>query len=355
MTVDIAIIGAGIVGVMAAQKVLQKNPDASVLHLEQALSGSGATRFSAAFAPLFGRNDAVLDMAVKSRHDYERLRQALPTLPMHEIPSYWIANEANLAKYNKKLDQSCTEIGSDTDWQSDVMRSTGFSRSPEHTLLTHSIGSYSLPVDFLNVLIAELNRHPHYALRQCLQLTDIKEHPDGYQVTTSYVNTYQAKRVLIAMGPWFRDSPFVHAFDPMDIRLKKVMAFHIHQKPMNNARAIFYCDHDAFLLPIKQAGMWLYSYTCEEWDSKPDCNTLPINQKNLTTAKDVLQQIAPDFVSACAGGSSFCDTYTHCTTPIVQKSFVGDNMVVITGTGGSGFRLAPALAELALESFGDGF
>ncbi len=355
MTVDIAIIGAGIVGVMAAQKVLKKNPNANVLHLEQALSGSGATRFSAAFAPLFGRNESVLNMAIKSRHDYEVLKQTLPNLPMHEMPSYFIASEANLAKYNKKLDQSCTQIGSDVDWQSDIMQATGFNRGPEHTLLTHSVGSYSLPVDFLNVLIAQLNQHPNYALRQCLQLTSIEEHHEGYQITTSDGNTYQAKRVLIAIGPWFRDSPFVHAFDPMDIRLKKVMAFHIHKKPMNDARAVFYCDHDAFLLPIKQAGMWVYSYTCEQWDSKPDCNTLPINEKNLSTAKAVLQQIAPNFVSACAGGSSFCDTYTNCTTPIVQKSFVGDNMVAITGTGGSGFRLAPALAELALEKFSEGF
>jgi glycine/D-amino acid oxidase-like deaminating enzyme len=139
----------------------------------------------------------------------------------------------------------------------------------------------------------------------------------------------------------------------LEIRVKKVVAFHIHKKPPENARAIFYPDYDAFLLPVKESGNWVFSYTCDHWDVKPDANVLHVDADNRDKALAVLEKMAPNFVPYCAGGHAFCDTYSKDYIPVVAKGLQGDNLVIITGANGAGFRLAPALANNAIALFGD--
>lgn len=351
MQADIVIVGAGIMGIVAAYQVLQRQPDCNIIHIEQSLIGSGATRYSAAFAPLVGANATVLQWAKDSRQMYHQMRQDIANLPLFEQASYWISSNDNLAQMRHQLSADETTLAQQSDWHSDTLKAGGFNDQQNHSMLFHDVGSYSLPAEFLNTVLQQLEQRPNYSLRQCVKLEDISQQSGRYLITTSDGGEIQANRVLLTIGPWFKGAPWLSAFDDIDIRLKKVLAFHIHQKPPIDAKAMFFPDHEAFLLPIKAHGHWIFSYTCDEWDCLPDANALHINQDNVTKSRRILTAIAPNFVEHCAGGSEFCDSYSHDHMPIVKKAHLGDNMVAITATNGAGFRLAPALVKQALASF----
>ena len=349
MSADIAIIGAGIVGIMAAWQAHKRDPSLKILNIEQSLLGSGASRYCGAFAPMYGENEAVLTMARQSRDAYLELKQAIPTLPFYDMSSYWIIEKDHLADLGKHLHPPCTRPAEAADWDHRSLQASGFVPTDEHAMLVHSVGSYALPSVFMLEMAAAVKRNPNYTLLQSLKVDHLDHQNGEYILKTSDGSEHRAKKVIVAVGPWFPSEHWLSPSHQLDVKIKKVVAFHIHQRPHAQDRALFFEDHEAFLLPVKELGYWVFSYRCDQWDVMPDFNQLTINPDNVSKAKAILEQIAPAFVKHCQGGTAFCDAYGGGNRPIVEKGLLGENLAMVTGTAGAGFRLAPSLAIEALD------
>src|SRR5436305_1966397 len=82
--------------------------------------------------------------------------------------------------------------------------------------------------------------------------------------------------LLIGATPRLRDmSAHSHGYyaglarRPPGLRVKKVAALHIVQRPGPGVGAVLFARDDAFLLPLAHRGHWLLSYCCQEWDVAP--------------------------------------------------------------------------------------
>jgi glycine/D-amino acid oxidase-like deaminating enzyme len=159
--------------------------------------------------------------------------------------------------------------------------------------------------------------------------------------------TLAADRVLLAPGPWLHDAAFRDLVAPLGLRIKKVVALHIERRPEPGARAVYFQDDDAFLLPLAHRGHWLFSYTCTEWDVDPDALHDGLSAGHLAAAREVLRRYAPGLAADCAAGRVFCDGYSPDREPRVRALDPAGRIVLAGAANGSGYRLAPAMAAEA--------
>ena len=97
-TFDLVVVGAGIVGALAAAQAARRHPDWRVLLVDRALVGGGATRYSAALCIPFGRDEEHRGMERESDRFYRELRAELPGLPIRDLPCFVVAREGSLAE-----------------------------------------------------------------------------------------------------------------------------------------------------------------------------------------------------------------------------------------------------------------
>lgn len=102
-------------------------------------------------------------------------------------------------------------------------------------------------------------------------------------------------------------------------------------------------------MPLPRRKQWLFSFSSPEWDHKPGGENLRIASSDRELAASVLDRYLPGFMSASRGGRVFCDAYTPEGVPLVA-SYPEHPALVVAGAGsGAGFRLAPGIAERAME------
>ena len=88
------------------------------------------------------------------------------------------------------------------------------------------------------------------------------------------------------------------------------------------------------------------SFRHPEWDVHPD-QPRTIAGTNLDQVNHFLDGLLGAGLWSVSGDRVFVDTYTPDFTPIVDGCpSLGKNVTVVTGTHGSGIRLAPGIADL---------
>ncbi|MFC6986764.1 FAD-dependent oxidoreductase [Streptomyces cirratus] len=90
--VDVAVVGAGVVGCMTAREVLHQSPGTGVMVLDRDTVGSGATRRSAGLHFPRGATERVRRMTAYSQDWYQELRAARPDVPVHPLGMTVIAD-----------------------------------------------------------------------------------------------------------------------------------------------------------------------------------------------------------------------------------------------------------------------
>ena len=91
-------------------------------------------------------------------------------------------------------------------------------------------------------------------------------------------------------------------------------------------------DDDAFVLPLAEEGITLFSYRNATWDVDPD-QRLMLTPDVIADAMAVLEPRSPDLAASYAGNRTFCDGYTEDRIPSVRHT---DRLVAIGGCSGSG-------------------
>ncbi|MFF1560493.1 NAD(P)/FAD-dependent oxidoreductase [Streptomyces sp. NPDC058279] len=338
---DVAVVGAGILGVLIAREILARDPAARVTVLEREMIGSGATRRSAGLHFPRGATETVRTLAAESQDFYADLHTARPDLPIHPLPMTVLAPEAAEERLREVYLPEAK------------LRRTGelppaVAPLPEHVGAWAGDGCQYADVHALTQsLAAELR--PRVRFREAVAVTALDTGPDGAHLTLTGGATLTAGRVVLAPGPWLAEPAWRELVAPLGARVKKIVALHLDVAPRPGDGAIVFQDEDAFLLPFHHRGHWLFSYTCREWDVDPAAVDPALTAGHLDEARALLTRYAPELARHCHSGRVFCDAYGPAGRPLVTPLTEDGRIVFAGAAGGSGYRLAPALAARAAD------
>jgi glycine/D-amino acid oxidase-like deaminating enzyme len=334
-TVDIAIVGGGIVGALVTREAAAAFPGAVIVLLERGLIGHGASSRSAGVHFPRGATQRVRSMSRYS-HRYWQDLAAEMDLPLREIEATVVASAGNAdAVRNAYLDlgEPVTAAGPAPGWT-----------APPGTVVWTVPGCHYADVGAVTTRILTALRD-RAAIWEGSEVVAIIP-GDDHRLVLRHGAQLRARRVVLCPGPWIAYPAWADLVAPLGIRVKKVVAVHIESVPdANHPLAIFH-DEDAFLLPLRDRRHLLLSYTCGVWDVSPDTVERGLSPYDLDDARAVIRRYSPELASRCQSGRVFCDAYSAQRGPIVTELRPG--LVFAGAASGSGYRLGPAIAGEAL-------
>jgi glycine/D-amino acid oxidase-like deaminating enzyme len=344
---DLAIVGGGIVGALAAYLAARRRPGWRVVMLERSLVGHGATAYSGGLDHAYGISPAQRVLAAESGAVYREMRAALPGLPIFDVPFYGLVHGARAAEVASRFAHDRARRGEGEDLRR--LRATYPDLAPgaDQVLLAGCPAAYGVPGGVAQALVMHLRARAGLECREGTAVRGVDAVDGGFSLALADGEALKAHRVLAATGPWMLEGPGSGPMRAAGARIKKVVALHVRRAPAPDDAAVFFFDDDAFLLPLPHRGHWLFSFASPEWDVRPDASSLSIGAADRELALGILERYAPSLVPLCDGGRVFCDAYTPERLPVAAAHVPG--YVSAGGCCGSGFRLAPAIAGRALE------
>ncbi len=340
MAERIAILGAGIAGCLIARELLFARPAARITVVDRDLAGLGASQRSAGLQFPVGRTERIRSWAATSRDYYRDLAAQHPAAAHHPVE----AVAACRPERAEELRRHCIGPGE--------IR-IGLDPIPGLVDARADLATWDMPdchsAD-VGALVQWLARslRGRAALLEGSRVEAVAETDDLVCVTLASGEKLEVDRLVLAPGPWANAAAWKALTAPLEIQIKKVVAFHIDHPAAPGSCAILFPEEDAFIVPLVHRGHWLYSYTCQEWDYDPDTPVGGVSPANLDEAGAILRRYAPDAARRIRGGRVFCDAYGPAREPIVTKVGKSGRIVFAGAANGSGYRLAPAIAAQAM-------
>ncbi|MGW1616085.1 NAD(P)/FAD-dependent oxidoreductase [Streptomyces sp. NPDC002285] len=334
------VVGAGVQGCLVAREILAADPGAAVTVLDRDLVSGGASRRSAGLHFPRGAAPEVRELAAESQRYYAALAAERPDLPIHPLGMTIVAP--------RSAEERLREVYLP---EASLRPAEGIPDGitlPEGSAAWTGDGCQYADVPALTqALAAELR--PRAEFLEGVTVTGIISDADGVRLSLGTGAVLTAERVVLAPGPWLAAKAWRHLVEPLGARVKKIVALHIEEPPTERDGAVVFQEEDAFLLPYRNRGHWLFSYTCTEWDVDPDTVEPGLTPAHLADARELLERYAPRLADRCVSGRAFCDAYTPGGIPLVRP-VTDDGRVVFAGAAsGSGYRLAPAVARRAVS------
>ncbi|MEU9304489.1 FAD-binding oxidoreductase [Streptomyces sp. NPDC048269] len=345
---DLAVLGAGAVGALAAYYAVQRDPGRRVAVITHAGRGTGATRLSAGFDTPTGHNPAQRALAARSTALFDELAAGLGDAGRAPVDVRWLVARENTAA----LDATMADGGHTrpvTGEQRALLDRTfpGLAHGGHEVLLATAPMTAGQPQWLTDRLLDEVLGRPDNTLLEGFRVTEVRRTGGRVELVAADGSRITAAKAVLAPGPWVLDGPVAAAARERGARVKKVVAFHIMTPPPPGAPALVLEDADAFLLPHRPGGHWIFSITSPDWDRGPD-EPLAIDARDRELARALLARHVPGFLPHLLGGRVFSDCFTPGHLPVVD-TVGGDDVVMAIGGSGSGYRLAPAMAEDALN------
>ncbi|MDQ0779965.1 glycine/D-amino acid oxidase-like deaminating enzyme [Streptomyces aurantiacus] len=334
------VVGAGVLGCMVAREILAADPTASVTVVDRDLVAGGASRRSAGLHFPRGAEPEVRRLAAESQRYYAELAAERPGLPIHPLGMTVVAPRSAEARLREVYLPEADLRPADSVPDGITL--------PEGAAAWTGDGCQYADVPALTQALAA-DLRPRAEFLEGVTVTGVASDTDGVRLSLGTGATLTAERMVLAPGPWLAAKAWRHLVEPLGVRVKKIVALHIEEPPTERDGAIVLQEEDAFLLPYRQRGHWLFSYTCAEWDVDPDTVEPGLTPTHLADARKLLERYAPRLAGRGVSGRVFCDAYTTDGVPLVRP-VTDDGRVVFAGAAsGSGYRLAPAVARRAVR------
>ena len=333
---NVIIIGGGIVGVMIAKFLSEFQHKFAVTVVDSGLIGSGASSISVGAHFPTGSVEKTRNMSTFSEQYYIELKNKCPSIPIRPIDLYACCLENDVSEFEQRLINRVS-LGTHkpnldflVDW-------------PDDRKYWHLPGSNISDVSGLcrSLIFSILDR---VKVLEGVQVTDLKLRSDDVKLKVSTGETLTAARVILAPGPWVGSNVWADFTQDLGVRTKKIVAFHLDDLKPTAKAAVLFPKEDAFILRSIN-GYWIFSYTCQEWDVVPDRHVLKVTKRNISEATEVLQTCIGENSIKLRSGRAFCDSYTKTGCPVVSRVSGSGRLFYAGGSSGSGYRLAPAIAE----------
>jgi len=346
---DLVVIGAGIVGTLAAYLAHQQRAEWRILLVDRSLVGTGATQYSVGLDIPYGRNDSQKHYSRLSTTIYRDLKTSIPELPIYDLPFFAVVAR-------EKVNGTCAGFTKDDiRIASEAERAQLHESYPDLTIHEHQVlltgctACYGFPQMIVKALVARLREGPLAECWEGVEIQTVQAGGEGFLLATNDGRSISARRVLIATGPWLLNGPGDSVARDSGVRIKKVAALHVNRCPTAKDPVMVFFDEDAFLLPVIQRQEWIFSFTSEEWDCTPEVSRLRISKADRDLALTILNRYCRSFIPYCHGGRVFCDAYSRDFVPLVTRISERGDFVIAGACSGSGYRLAPGVALEALS------
>ncbi|RNL87511.1 NAD(P)/FAD-dependent oxidoreductase [Halostreptopolyspora alba] len=331
--VDIAVVGAGIVGSLVATEVLRRRPHATVAILDRGFAGDGASRRSAGLHIPRGLTPTVRSWTRLSENYYRELVTERPDLGIRSLTM----NVLTRSTHPERL----SEIYLGRPVPAREGAPEPLDRLPSDATAWSVAGAQHADVQSVTAALTARLRHSA-AVHEGVEVSGLTEADDHVALTTATGRTVHAREVVLAPGPWLSHRAWRPLVAELPVRVKKVVALHVDAVPPSRSPTVVFHDEDAFLLPLPDRGHWLFSYTSHDWDVRPETLPSALTSADLDEGRDVLRSWAPHLADRVHSGRVFCDAYAASGEPDVRA--LTPRIVFAGAANGSGYRLGPAIA-----------
>jgi glycine/D-amino acid oxidase-like deaminating enzyme len=347
MAARIAVVGGGILGALTAYRLAHAGAHGSdggftISLFERSLFGQGASLWSAGAHFPFGRTAGVRAMSDVSQVYYSRT-PPFDTCPAIQALPMRVCTDHPATTTQPAFTQTLTPASGADPVLARVLRG----REPAYV---HAC-EHANRADVHGVTQAAIAAASQATEQRAgVAVTQVEETASTVDLALSDGSRERFDCVILAPGPWSLSAPFAEITAHLGLRIKRVAALHIRDAHIDHdAPLIFFPDADAFLLPRPALSMWLFSYANAIWDVDPDHPGPTLGADDLDQGRAVLARLAPALVPDICGGRAFCDTYSPDRTPCVQRIGASGRLIYAGAANGSGYRLAPAMAEAAVS------
>ncbi|WP_164914119.1 FAD-dependent oxidoreductase [Aquimarina sediminis] len=344
---NLIIIGGGYIGAWCAYFAAKSYPDWEISILDKSILGSGASRYSADLDFPNNRTEVTKEISDESRRYFEEIKSEISDFPSIKVRAYAIGNSSGFDQNNLRKNAAGTQA--------------------KNTSLQISGKNFVLKKEQRLVKLTECYRANAktsipkliYKAKQIAANTRVIEQAKVIDVvydSNTNINkvivedkrVFYSRFVITAVGPWALEKTWIKYFRT-EWRIKKIVCFYVLLPPDDKDSVLYLLDDDAFLMPMKEEKKWLLSITSYQWDCIPE-EELKINPDETKNARSILSKYAPDLVPYLAPGRVFCDTYSTSRSPESFLAINNNTHMLVGGSSGSGYRLAPAVAKRTIES-----
>jgi glycine/D-amino acid oxidase-like deaminating enzyme len=336
---DIAVVGAGIVGCLIAREIMRRRPESIIGLFDRAGVGDGATRRSAGLHIPRGATDAMRSWTRYSEHYYQQLLSEQPALPIRSLGMVVLSRARNT--------EHLSEIYLDRLRPASGGLSEPLGPLPSGTTAWSADGAQHADVGQLTRALAARMRSVA-RVHEGVEVSALDLARDHVVLDLAAGGTARARDVVLAPGPWVHDKSWKKLIDPLGTRVKKVVALHLDAVPDEQDPTVIFHDQDAFLLPLPDRGHWLFSYPSRQWDVDPATLSGPLSPTDLDEGRQILRTWCPQLADRANSGRVFCDAYSASREPEVRE--IAPRVVFAGAANGSGYRLAPAIAARTVEA-----
>lgn len=340
---DLVVIGGGIIGTLSAYMARKKFPQWSITVIDKGKIGNGASAYSAGLDAIQSSNAYHRRLAIRSQYLYQKIQNSIKNIDIFPIESIWVVNK----KFEKKFYKEMTGYqGKLNQIDSNMLPKSPFKISSSQLFISDTHTHYANPGCVAQAIIQHLSTRPSFFYYESTEVCQIVKKESNLLVRLSDGRSIIAKKIILAIGPWIHKL-FSEWFNNKKVRIKKIVALHLYKKLDENNKALIFLNDDCFFLPIKNK--YLFSFCSREWDCFPDNGNLHISRNDLQIAKKLLARTTYGLENFITGAQVFCDAYTVNKLPSIEKNPDMQDLIVISGCSGTGFRIAPAVAEEAVK------
>jgi glycine/D-amino acid oxidase-like deaminating enzyme len=340
----VVVIGGGVIGLAAAAATLRRSPDVSVTVLEKASVGSGASAHA-----------GTIDIPYCNTERHRRLVEiswawhdacgAAATAYRRPVPITWYVEPGDAgSKLWSRVLPPLSRAGESPIW-----------RAPEG-VEEHRGRAFVIDCPaWCRWLAREVEQSGRGRIVEQATVVAIAEETTAEGATATSVKcaggtVYEAGHVIVCLGPWLPDwsEPAGSWAGARHLRTKRVAGLNIEvHADCRPQHAVAWPNQDLHFHPAFDGSGYRMSFRHPEWDVDPD-QPATLAGADLDPVNRFLDRLLGAGHWSVSGHRAFADTYTPDFTPIVERCPpLGKNVTVVTGTHGSGVRLAPGLADLA--------
>lgn len=347
---DLAVVGGGVLGLMTALFARRRHPRWRLAVIDRSLAGQGATRYSACLDYPYGSAPGVRELSLRSQDLFRRLRQEGADLPIVDLDLYGACDESRLESVRTRLTRPAERCPPGPGLEPPRIPGAidGLALPAGSAVLRGLKATRCTDDSLADCLLQRLLAEPGTDLVEGAEVAHVGAEGGAQRLLTRDGRSFQARRVALCLGPWLvRGLPGLTG-QASGLRVKKVVALHLPGAPAPGAPVICLFDHDAFFLPQPEKRRWLFSFRSEHWDCEPDPAALHLGADDLARAGAILARHLGAELPQPLGARVFCDAYSPAGEPSIAAVDGLPCCVAVGGAGGSGVRLAPGIAELAL-------
>jgi glycine/D-amino acid oxidase-like deaminating enzyme len=329
----IVVVGGGVVGLTTAAALLRLGPDLAVSVLERDRIGSGASAWAGALdIPLF--RSAFQRELVKASWAWHEARRKESASYRRPISITWYVEPGlDLASHNI---QPLTPAEAQS-W-----------RPPEGWRLWQGPSFVIDPQAWCQELAREIEGAGRGEVVEHATVVALKPAGRGrVQAVCADGRCWVGDRIIIAMGPWLpgwnaRARTWAAS---LGLRTKRVFGLNIAVSAGADVAAVGRPSADIFFHPAWDGSGYRLSLRHDEWDVSPDAEHRMVDEV-LERAGHFLDGLLGAGRWSVTGHRVFVDSFTPERQAIIaHDGAFGDGISIVTGTHGSGIRLAPGLAQ----------